>query len=151
MTETTKRAQGGGWGERRGRAVQRSRQARWVPEGPGQGQGSLPVRRNFRQGLLFCSSSKMAAASARRQKLGLRLWLQTGTSYHQHQGRGERLTQQGGYEGMTTVRNSGEREPSLRRPQPHPAQSQDGCEVRDSQPCTADHLGSFFKSWYQMV
>ena len=33
-------------------------------------QGTLPVSRNFRQGLLFCSSSKMAAASARRQELG---------------------------------------------------------------------------------
>ena len=33
-------------------------------------QGTLPVSRNFRQGLLFCSSSKMAAASARRRELG---------------------------------------------------------------------------------
>lgn len=108
------------------------------------GAGQLTCQEKLPAGPLVLLIQQDGSCVCKETEAGLRLWLQTGTSYHRHQGRGERLTQRGGYEGTTTGRNAAEREPSLRRPQPHPAQSQDGCEVRDSQPCTVDHLGSFF-------
>ena len=151
-----KQAQGGGWGEGGGRAVQRSGQARWVPGRRGGREGPGPSRAPY----LSVETSGRASCSAHPARWQLRLqgdrsWAQTvaadghfppltpGKGRAPHPVRRERGDDHG--------QRRGEREPSLRRPQPHPVQSQDRCEVRSVNHARRITWGVFFKSCYRMV